>query len=65
MVFNRGQNLDFDVWAQKGNKGWSYSDHSHSKSMKRYGEFDDVFRGVKVSCQLLILNTETHYVKYL
>ncbi len=22
MVFTRGQNMDFDVWAQKGNKGW-------------------------------------------
>ena len=23
VVFNRGQSMDFDVWAQKGNKGWS------------------------------------------
>ena len=67
MVFNRGQNLDFDVWAQKGNKGWSYSDllPYFKKYEKRYGEFDDVYRGVKVNCQLLILNTEIHYVKHL
>jgi len=26
LIFNRGQNLDFDVWAQKGNRGWSYDD---------------------------------------
>ena len=47
MVFNRGQNLDFDVWAQKGNKGWSYSDllPYFKKYEKRLGEFDDVYRG--------------------
>ena len=47
MVFNRGQNLDFDVWAQKGNKGWSYSDllPYFKKYEKRHGEFDDVYRG--------------------
>ena len=26
LIFNRGQKLDFDVWAQKGNKGWGYED---------------------------------------
>tara|TARA_B100000902_G_scaffold354901_1_gene367410 strand:- start:29 stop:1492 length:1464 start_codon:yes stop_codon:yes gene_type:complete len=26
MGFNRGQAMDFDVWAQKGNRGWSYDD---------------------------------------
>ena len=47
MVFNRGQNLDFDVWAQKGNKGWSYSDllPHFKKYEKRHGEFDDLYRG--------------------
>ena len=49
MVFNRGQNLDFDVWAQKGNKGWSYSDllPYFKKYEKRLGEFDDVYRGTQ------------------
>ena len=26
MVYVRGQRLDFDTWAQMGNKGWSYDD---------------------------------------
>ena len=49
MVFNRGQNLDFDVWAQKGNKGWSYSDllPYFKKYEKRLGEFDEVYRGTQ------------------
>ena len=49
MVFNRGQNLDFDVWAQKGNKGWSYSDllPYFKKYEKRHGEFDNVYRGTQ------------------
>jgi choline dehydrogenase len=25
-VYNRGQRADFDIWAQKGNLGWSYVD---------------------------------------
>jgi choline dehydrogenase len=26
MVYNRGQRADFDVWAQMGNRGWSFED---------------------------------------
>ena len=26
MGFNRGQKMDFDVWAQQGNRGWSFDD---------------------------------------
>ena len=26
LIFSRGQKMDFDVWAQKGNRGWSYED---------------------------------------
>lgn len=26
LIFNRGQKMDFDVWAQMGNRGWSYDD---------------------------------------
>ena len=26
LIFSRGQKMDFDVWAQKGNRGWSYDD---------------------------------------
>jgi len=49
MVFNRGQNLDFDTWAQKGNRGWSYSDllPYFKKYEKRYGEYDEIYRGNK------------------
>ena len=34
--FNRGQSMDFDVWAKKGNKGWSYDDLlPHFKNMEK------------------------------
>ena len=26
LIFSRGQKMDFDVWAQKGIRGWSYDD---------------------------------------
>ena len=47
VVFNRGQSMDFDVWAQKGNKGWSYEDLlPHFKNMeKKVGDADSEFRG--------------------
>ena len=47
MVFNRGQNLDFDVWAQRGNKGWSYSDllPYFKRYENRIGEYDERYRG--------------------
>ena len=47
MVFNRGQNMDFDVWAQKGNKGWSYADllPYFKRYETRIGDYDDKFRG--------------------
>ena len=25
-VFNRGQRMDYDTWAQRGNPGWGYAD---------------------------------------
>ena len=47
LIFSRGQKMDFDVWAQKGNRGWSYDDvlpyfrryESHENSV------DNKFRG--------------------
>ncbi|MDC3234519.1 GMC family oxidoreductase N-terminal domain-containing protein [Candidatus Puniceispirillum sp.] len=47
LIFSRGQKMDFDVWAQKGNRGWSYDDvlpyfrryESHENSV------DNTFRG--------------------
>jgi choline dehydrogenase len=46
-IFNRGQRLDFDTWAQMGNRGWSYSDVlPHFKRLeRRIGEGDDAYRG--------------------
>ena len=26
LIYNRGQPGDYDVWAQRGNRGWSYAD---------------------------------------
>ena len=26
LIYNRGQPMDYDVWAQRGNRGWSYAD---------------------------------------
>ena len=47
VVFNRGQNMDFDVWAQKGNLGWSYNDVlPYFKSMEnKIGSGDDGYHG--------------------
>ena len=37
LIFNRGQRLDFDNWAQKGNVGWGYDDLlPHFKSLENY-----------------------------
>ena len=39
LIFNRGQRMDFDVWAQKGNRGWSYDDVL--PYFRRYESHDD------------------------
>jgi choline dehydrogenase len=46
-VYNRGQPLDFDTWAQFGNRGWGYADvlPYFRRLEKRIGEGDDKFRG--------------------
>jgi choline dehydrogenase len=46
-IYNRGQRLDFDTWAQMGNRGWSYSDVlPHFKRLeRRIGEGEDAYRG--------------------
>ena len=37
LIFNRGQKMDFDNWAQRGNLGWSYADLlPHFKSLECY-----------------------------
>jgi len=47
MVFTRGQSQDYDIWAQLGNRGWSYADVLPIfKDMESYrGEADEEYRG--------------------
>ncbi len=47
LVFNRGQPTDFDVWAQLGNKGWSYADvlGYFMRLENKIGAGNDAYRG--------------------
>ncbi len=47
MVFVRGQSHDYDMWAQLGNRGWSYREVLPIfRDMESYqGEGDDEYRG--------------------
>lgn len=47
MVFTRGQSQDFDIWAQLGNRGWSYADVLPVfRDMESYrGDADEAYRG--------------------
>lgn len=47
LVYNRGQSLDFDGWAQRGNPGWSYAEvlPYFKLSERRIGAGDERFRG--------------------
>ncbi|CAN5711800.1 GMC family oxidoreductase N-terminal domain-containing protein [soil metagenome] len=50
-IYNRGQRLDFDGWAQRGNHGWGYSDvlpyfrRSERRMAPDTDVADDTFRG--------------------
>lgn len=46
-IYNRGQRMDFDTWAQMGNRGWGYADvlPYFKRLEKRVGEGDSTFRG--------------------
>jgi len=46
-VFNRGQPMDFDNWAQLGNRGWGFADvlPYFKRLEKRLGPGDDTYRG--------------------
>ncbi|MGE3916381.1 MAG: GMC family oxidoreductase, partial [Hyphomicrobiaceae bacterium] len=46
-IYNRGQRMDFDGWAQKGNRGWGYNDvlPYFRRTEGRIGDADDTFRG--------------------
>lgn len=47
LVFNRGQPTDFDIWAQLGNRGWSYEEVlGYFKRLEtKIGDGDDEYRG--------------------
>ena len=47
MVYNRGQKADFDHWAQRGNRGWGYTDvlPYFKRTERRIGMADDRFHG--------------------
>ena len=42
-IYNRGQRLDYDGWAQRGNRGWGYADvlPYFKRLERRIGEGDD------------------------
>jgi choline dehydrogenase len=46
-IYNRGQSMDFDTWAQLGNRGWGYADvlPYFRRMERRIGAGDPVFRG--------------------
>ena len=46
-IYNRGQRMDFDGWAQNGNRGWGYFDvlPYFRRCEQRIGEADGNFRG--------------------
>ena len=46
-IYSRGQRLDFDGWAQRGNRGWGYADvlPYFKRSERRIGDGDETFRG--------------------
>ncbi|WOH83603.1 GMC family oxidoreductase N-terminal domain-containing protein [Bradyrhizobium sp. BEA-2-5] len=46
-IYNRGQRMDFDTWAQMGNRGWGYADvlPYFRRMERRIGEGDDTYRG--------------------
>jgi choline dehydrogenase len=46
-IFNRGQRMDYDNWAQRGNRGWSYADvlPYFKRLEKRIGFGEETYRG--------------------
>ncbi|UYN95405.1 MAG: GMC family oxidoreductase N-terminal domain-containing protein [Enhydrobacter sp.] len=47
-IYNRGQRLDFDGWAQRGNRSWGYCDvlpYFRRTERRLAADADDVFRG--------------------
>ena len=46
-IYNRGQRMDYDTWAQRGNQGWGYADvlPYFKRCEHRIGQGDNIFRG--------------------
>ncbi len=46
-IYNRGQRMDFDTWAQLGNRGWGYADvlPYFRRMERRLGDGDATYRG--------------------
>jgi len=46
-IYNRGQRMDFDTWAQMGNRGWGYTDilPYFRRMERRVGDGDATYRG--------------------
>ena len=57
-IYNRGQRMDYDSWAQKGNNGWGYFDvlPYFKRCEQRIGYGDDTFRGREGVLQVTDLN---------
>ena len=57
-IYNRGQRMDFDSWAQRGNRGWGYADvlPYFRRCEQRIGAADDTFRGRDGNLQVTDLN---------
>ena len=57
-IYNRGQRMDYDSWAQKGNNGWGYFDvlPYFKRCEQRIGYGDDTFRGREGGLQVTDLN---------
>ncbi len=60
-IYNRGQRLDFDVWAQMGNRGWSYAQvlPYFKRGERRIGDGDPTFRGF--DGEFAVTDLDVHY----